>query len=487
MKANKFLIISILFSALAAAQDKLPVIKSNISPISIKDGKKRHDWRLLPEAKPDIYEAELIDGKRHKVTYITDVDQISFNVEEGKKYDFIVQKGDQQCYIEIIGTRFIPAATFDKKYRVANKGKTSIEIPEVYELVNVAIALTPTGIRDKNLVYQNSEYYQKVREWFDKYRDHPVLAALDAELVKNRNSYFILKMNGYAFEFDEKGKIVQSKTYDRTGWGPTNNLRPFIAQLQSFADESNFRKFYKQNRAIYDEQIAFYRDTANIDEMKRWLDKNYPKSNKYDSFKIIFSPLVAYSQSTNWFESNGFKELQPHVNFPYPQDVQRFLKGAIISPETEIVYRGNIVFTEINHGYINPEAEKYADLISKATSNRDFWVDIKMGPDYYGGNGAFNEYMNWALVSLRYVDYVPRNEQDVLIADIDRMMTKGRGFLQFEALDKFLVDLYRNRKPNQTIADLYPQIIEWFGKKNADSLAGAALLDWQSCPLFSKI
>ena len=80
---------------------------------------------------------------------------------------------------------------------------------------------------------------------------------------------------------------------------------------------------------------------------KRWLDRNFPTSNDYSTYNIIFSPLVAYNQSSNWFESNGFKELQPHVNFPYPQDI----KSLRLSPQAEIVYRGNIVFTEINHAF----------------------------------------------------------------------------------------------------------------------------------------
>jgi len=46
------------------------------------------------------------------------------------------------------------------------------------------------------------------------------------------------------------------------------------------------------------------------------------------------------------------------------------------------------------------------------------------------------------------------------------MMTRRRGFPQFAAFDKFLIELYKNRKPNQTLADLYPQIIEWFEQKN---------------------
>ena len=200
--------------------------------------------------------------------------------------------------------------------------------------------------------------------------------------------------------------------------------------------------------------------------MIRWLDKNFPTSNDYDTYKVIFSPLVAYSQSSNWFESNGFKELQPHVNFPYQQDFEQFVKNNKLSKQTEIVYRGDIVFTEINHGYINPEADKYAERIAKATSNRDLWVDKKMGPNYYNGNNLFNEYMNWGLVNLRYVDYVPANEQDKLFTSVEQMMTKGRSFPQFDSFNKFLVNLYRNRQPGQTLADLYPQIIEWFEKNN---------------------
>jgi hypothetical protein len=44
------------------------------------------------------------------------------------------------------------------------------------------------------------------------------LAALDAELKKNPNSYFSLKMNGAAFEFDRRGRIVQGRVYGRTGF-----------------------------------------------------------------------------------------------------------------------------------------------------------------------------------------------------------------------------------------------------------------------------
>jgi hypothetical protein len=462
------LILLSLLSVAGVAQEKLPIIRSNSSTVSIQDGSelKRNNWTLVPDAKPDVYEARLKDGKPQRVTFITDVESISFLVHEGKKYDFIIRWGDTLCYTQIVGIRFRPAAVFDKKYQESHRGKTFVEIPEVYELVNVAIAMTPVGIEDKNLVYKESDYYKRMREWFDKYNQHPLLVALNDDLKRNPGRYFTLKMNGYAFVFDKQGKLVQSKVYDRTGFrgDVSNTLKAFLPQLQSFADETHFREFYKQNVETYESQIAFYRDTANIAEMKRWLDKNFPGSNDYDTYKIIFSPLVAYNQSTTWFDSNGFKELQPHVNFPYPQDMRRYYGP--MTEEGQNVFRGNIVFTEINHGYINPEADKYAERILRAISNRDRWVEKSKGTGYYGGISAFNEYMNWGLVSLRLVDYAPKDEQDRMIANVDRMMVRSRGFLQFEKFDKFLVNLYRTRPAGKTIADLYPQIIAWFEKNN---------------------
>ena len=73
--------------------------------------------------------------------------------------------------------------------------------------------------------------------------------------------------------------------------------------------------------------------------------------------------------------------------------------------------------------------------------------------------------MNWALVSLRLVDLAPPGELAGLIERIDRMMVESRGFRRFREFDTFLVALYRARKPNETVADLYPQILDWFERQ----------------------
>lgn len=103
MRFIKLVLILIFFAPAISAQEKLPVIKSNVDVISIKDGDnlKKDSWTLAPQSKPDVYETDVRQGERKKITFITDVDSISFDVEAGRKYDFIIQKGDAMCYTQI--------------------------------------------------------------------------------------------------------------------------------------------------------------------------------------------------------------------------------------------------------------------------------------------------------------------------------------------------------------------------------------------------
>ena len=113
MKMLTILIVLARLCGGVAADNNLPVLKSNSSVVTIRDGNElRKDyWTLAPDAKPDVYEAELIDGVPHKVTFTTDVDSISFTVAEGKRYDFIIQRGADRCHTQIVGCRTGCAST----------------------------------------------------------------------------------------------------------------------------------------------------------------------------------------------------------------------------------------------------------------------------------------------------------------------------------------------------------------------------------------
>jgi hypothetical protein len=454
------LVMAVLTAACAPVQPGRPTILSGEPVISYRIGSDLHQstWRLDPELQPDILLVDLEPGASTEVCFITDVEEFCRVTAIGESYDLDIIYGGVAHHSRIEGRRNIPAAVFTDEYITANTGKITLVIPEVYELVNVAIALTEVAREDRWLVYKQNEYYERVLDRFGNHQDHPFVVALNKELERSRNRYAPLKMNGHAFEYDEQGEIQRSSIYDRTGFAGSreNALLPYFEEMRAFSRDTNFRAFYESERPTYDEQIRFYVEDIDLDAMKAWLARQFPEVEPYDTVKIVFSPLVGGSQSVTWFEQGDFRELQPHVNFPY-----RRLKD--VSPASDMIYRGNIVFTELNHGYLNPTTERYADEIADAVTDLSYWATDQTQGFYGSPLATFEEYMNWGLVALRYVDHAPEEDHEKLLKRLDKFMGEdGRGFLHFPAFSAFLVETYANRGEGETIADLYPLIVQWF-------------------------
>jgi hypothetical protein len=452
----------------AGAQQDLPVIRSNVRVITIRDGAdlKVNGWTLSPEAKPDVYEAILPSGVPHRVTFITDVDSIGFMVEPGASYDFIVSHRDSLAFTRIVGIRVMPAAVFDSAFRAANAGSTRVEVPEVYELVNVALALTPTAASVPGLVHSGSPYHAAMRSWFGRHAGHRLVAMLDSALKQTPRSWSSLRMNGFAFAFDTHGRIVSGGVYDRLGPAAerTNTLLPFLDELQRFADATDFRRFYRRHQATYDAQAAFFRDSVGVERARAWLARNFAARDPFDLLTVVFSPLVGDSTAVATPSSNGFAELQPHVGFPYAEKFQgEELRG--LPGETVALHRRNAAMARIQRVYINGEATKYSERILWSVSNRNHWVDRARGPNYYPGTSAFSEYVAWALVALRLSETAPEPERAQAVANVERLMA-ARGFPQYAPFSRFVVPLYHARRPGQTVADLFPDVIAWFEDNN---------------------
>jgi hypothetical membrane protein len=88
------------------AQENLPTIKANSTSVDIRvddDYFAKGGWTLDPTKKPDIFSIGskwLYETK--KITFITDTDSVSFNVQPNSKYNFIILlKEKAPCYIQI--------------------------------------------------------------------------------------------------------------------------------------------------------------------------------------------------------------------------------------------------------------------------------------------------------------------------------------------------------------------------------------------------
>ena len=365
-------------------------------------------------------------------------------------------KGDTvTCALTI--QKLVKPASFSDRYKVENEGKTIIEIPEVYELINIIFALTEYG--KTGAIEKGTNYYKMVIDHFTPYNQEPVVRSIDS-LLKFEPGYFYLhlKMDSYAFVFSGN-KIANGGIYDRIGSGEKNELEYYIPLLEKFAEKSGFRSFYKDNLSYYSSLKKDFTDNINITHMKSWLEKQFP-TTRYSATKIIFSPLVGWNQSAQFFNDNSFTEAQAHINYPFIDTEDKKLPAAVLKGQ-----RMMIAFTEINHAYLNPEAEKYNKAIGDVLKDLSKWTTAgKPSSSYDNSLVCFEEYMNYGLVALYYSDIFDKKTFNSLNMTVERNMVNFRGFQRFREFNQELLRLYKNRKPGQNVADLYPAIIEWAAK-----------------------
>lgn len=101
MRPINFIIIFILFGHLLAAQNTIPTIRANSPEVNIKDGDitKNNVWFINPAINPDIYTSP---SKNKKVTFYTDIDSITVNINQDTKFDFIILLNDSlKAYTQI--------------------------------------------------------------------------------------------------------------------------------------------------------------------------------------------------------------------------------------------------------------------------------------------------------------------------------------------------------------------------------------------------
>lgn len=462
----KKLVFLLLFITNAAfAQNKVPTIKATSNKITLHWGKLYlpDAWEATPKPQNDPEDlGYLVEKKGTLMRFITDKDSIGFLIKPGDRQLFRIIINEKDTVWAVAVGR-LPKANFDDAYKKANDGKTHIEVPAPYELVNIIMAITPTGIKDSSLVEHDIPYYTKVRQYFDAFKNHKAVLLMDSLLKAEQ--YYEIKMDAYGYDF-RKGILKKKSAYNRISWGADNMIEKHIPLIQDFAQTAKFERFYKQNQPFYAALIRAYQDTLGVPEMQNWLKKNFPAIQK-NCTRIIFSPLVGGNQSASGFEDGGFKEAQAHVDFPsfwYNPKTYKF------SAKGFDVMRGDIIFTELNHGYENPELEDNEQnlaLFNKFRFNMDVFTRKNSPASTYGGPfSCFQEYVNWALVSLRYVDYAPKEDLEALLQYREKFMVERRGFTKFKEFNRFLVDIYTKRPQGKTVADLFPQIIQWFADNN---------------------
>jgi hypothetical protein len=336
---------------------------------------------------------------------------------------------------------------YTDEYKASHKAKYFIEIPDVYELSYIILALkdqsTPTYFVEKG-----TDYYNSVINSFGSYKSHELLSSLNFN-YSDFNSYYSFITNSYKYHFDN-GEIKNKDQYINI-WNPdvfTLNL----SEVQDFSTKSDFKGFYNNNLNYYKHQIDLYDSIVPISLMWEWVENQF--DNKHDCYIIIISPLTNGSHCTQRFETSDYKETIIFVSGIH----ENLQKIDSISKSRFMQY----VFTEIDHNYVNPVSDKFLSEINNSFSKSNIWTANNDINNLYGSPYAiFNEYMTWSVFNLFILDNFSIEYFNFVNEQVENQMINQRGFRYFDKFNEKLIELYNNKSSGQKIKDLYPQILEW--------------------------
>lgn len=467
---NRIILISVvvLASTVAQAQQVFHTIQKNVV-IKLNNKVISKNWSLDSKIKLDVFEAEIID-ENNTVTYSDGKDSIRFNLKKAQQIDFlIVMNQKDSAYQRIVATP--PNVHFDQKYKDKHKGKTVVAIPEVSELVNVLMAMHPDAEKESNMFDVKVAYYKKAKEYFAPYMNHQAMDTIQkyikelTYLEENGKTmfsypsyyyYYALKMNACAYSFNANGNIVNDGNIKQMakGWNTFDPMKD-VKVFEDFARVSNFRQFYKENQTYYNELLATYNQLNPIHKMQSWLDKKFGFG--YGSYVVYFSPLINGAHSTNRFENNGLT-----------QTIMFIAKAHFDESKTQIeneLLASRVVFTEIDHNYVNPVSDKFIEKINKALSNRAVWAEPKITDAYQNPYKVFNEYMTFAVYGLYVNDNYQKEDAEKYLPQLESMMADVRGFSKFKTFNQTLLAKYKEN-PLVKMEDLYEYMLKWCDRQN---------------------
>ncbi|HAW59678.1 MAG TPA: hypothetical protein DCX03_11860 [Bacteroidales bacterium] len=324
-------------------------------------------------------------------------------------------------------------------------GQIKIHTNESYELANIILAITPYGKSDPWEVYKNTIYYQDVIAYFDKYSNHPLISKVNYSR-ESWDKYLSFRTDSYGYEFDSSGTLRKTKDfYTIKG---INEFEENIDLINDFIKVSGFREFYNNHSSYYDHIIATYQKSQMVPEILQFLKEEF-KIEKVNGFTIVISPLVNRMNCQVSIDNipTSFITLPTYI---FDLDKNRQASQYDIAKEL------HMLFTEIDHEFVNPTTEKFK-LICNKSFNPQKW-DLGSGYENYT-NATFNEYMTWAIYDLFVYKYFPQEADDIVRNW--HLQNESRKFFASTLFGSQLKNLYDTKQETERIIDLYPKLLEW--------------------------
>ncbi|QNS41768.1 DUF4932 domain-containing protein [Chryseobacterium manosquense] len=353
-------------------------------------------------------------------------------------------------------------AVFTEQFKKENRGKYNIEVNELKELLIIMLAITDYGLGNDDMFFQEGDYYQDVLKQFKPYKNEPIILKMDSLMKESPLNYLFFTGNSQTYNFDGdvlKPDDVYFFTADEVAKVKIdkNPITTYKKEIEDFAKKSDFRKFYSNHKDFYNKIYENYEKNVNLVKQWKWLEKNFEAKN--DSYVIYTSQLINGLNYTNRYDEKDFKLIE--MVLPALSKIEgRTEKNAE-------AFNTRVMFTEIDHNYVNKPSNKYEKQIDEALKNRDKWVNAKVyGTEYYPtGEHVFNEYMTYGVFILYALDNWKGDTK--LLNEIEKEVNYtmvNRGFIKMNEFTNELKKL-RAKNKNKKIDKLYPQLVKWCAKQ----------------------
>lgn len=349
---------------------------------------------------------------------------------------------------------FIFSCKSSKKESKESKEIIRVEYPETYELANIILALTEYGKTDKWEVRKDFDYYNKVEEYFKPANEHPLLDSVNYSRER-WEEYLSFRTDSYAFEFNENNELKRKfDFYTNKGFQPFDN---YLDLINDFVQKSNFRAFFKQNKDYHNTVSKRYKTTQYLNEMREFLIKEFGEQySSDDKYNIVLSPFVDRMNCHRDIDSTTVADFITIPNY--------VLSDTISTNDKDIATSIHNLFTEMDHGYVNPTTNQYKELVSK-NFDANLW-DNNSGYNENNGFGVFNEYMTWAVYDIFLKKHFPSYANEVGLNW--SFQNDSRGFEYPQLFTQQLLTLYNQKEDRETLKDLYPKILEWTAEIQKD-------------------
>lgn len=349
---------------------------------------------------------------------------------------------------------------YTNAYVAKNNRQINISIPEVYELANIILYLSECS----KLTYnhnENLEYAKRVETYFADFKEHPLIQVLNDRCGNGGEwaTYYGFRENSVCYTFSENNQLVYNTVYKHVYWDNSETkggeFRHLLYLVQDFVNQTNFRTFFQENKSYYQQLEELQKQLLPIQKMWVWLEKEFPE--RFNAYRVVFSPLIEGSHSTQKYyrgvyKNPTFQECVMFINAP-----EQLASKSEYSDKLKEGLMSGIVFTEIDHNYVNPASKEKLDLVKALIEDKDFWATKGAQEHYASAYSIFNEYMTHALFCLYIKEHYEGFEQEEVIRKRIQLMNR-RGYPRFEAFTNILLDQMEDR--TQTVYDSYASIIQ---------------------------